>query len=161
GRGRGPLTVSTKVEVVTEHPHEDAEKLLRSFMVRAYRRPVDDTDVKMFLGLINKQMDAGLGFAGSMLAGYTAVLSSPKFICVEENAGRLDDLALATRLSLFLWNTTPDQTLRDLAVRGEIHKPDVLRAQTERLLNDPKSAQFVEAFLDYWLDLRKVNDTSP
>jgi hypothetical protein len=161
GRGRGPLTVSTKVEVVSADPQKDAERLLRAFMARAYRRPVEKADVQLFLALIHQRMDAGLGFAASMLAGYTAVLSSPKFVCVEEKPGRLDDDALATRLSLFLWNTTPDAALRDLAARGELHKPDVLRAQTERLLNDSKSRQFVEAFLDYWLDLRKVNDTSP
>ncbi len=151
----------TKVEVVSANPHDDAQRLLRAFMERAYRRPVDEADVQLFLGLINQRMEAGLGFAGSMLAGYTAVLASPKFVCVEENPGRLDDYALATRLSLFLWNSSPDATLRDLAAKGELHKPEVLQAQTERLLNDPKSRQFVEAFLDYWLDIRKVNDTSP
>ena len=160
-RGRPPPTVLTKVEVVSAHPHEDAARLLRAFMARAYRHPVDDSDVKLFLGLIDQQMDAGLGFAGAMLAGYTAVLASPKFVCVEEAPGRLDDYALATRLSLFLWNSTPDAALRDLAAKGELHRPEVLRAQTERLLDDPKSRDFVEAFLDYWLDIRKVNDTSP
>ena len=160
-RGRGPATIATRVEVVSTKPREDAERLLRGFMARAYRRPVAESDVQMFLELINQRMEAGLGFAGAVLAGYTAVLASPKFVCVEEQPGRLDDDALATRLSLFLWNSTPDSTLRDLAARGELHRPDVLRAQTERLLNDPKSRQFVEAFLDYWLDIRKVNDTSP
>ena len=80
---------------------------------------------------------------------------------VEEKPGRLDDHALATRLALFLWNSVPDDTLRALADRGELGKPDVLRAQTERLLDDPKSRRFVEAFTDYWLDLRKIDDTSP
>ncbi len=55
----------------------------------------------------------------------------------------------------------PDDALRDLADRGELHKPDVLRTQAERLLDDPKSRRFVEAFTDYWLDLRKIDDTSP
>ena len=80
---------------------------------------------------------------------------------VEEKPGRLDDHALATRLALFLWNSVPDDTLRALADRGELGKPDVLRAQTERLLDDPKARRFVEAFTDYWLDLRKIDDTSP
>ncbi|HVS52376.1 MAG TPA: DUF1592 domain-containing protein [Opitutaceae bacterium] len=161
GRGRGPATVTTRVEVVSTKPREDAERLLRSFMARAYRRPVAEEDVQLFLHVINQSMDAGLGFAGSMLAGYSAVLTSPKFVCLEEAPGRLDDHALATRLAFFLWNSPPDAPLRALADRGELHRPEVLRAQTERLLDDPKSAQFVEAFLDYWLDIRKVNDTSP
>jgi hypothetical protein len=75
--------------------------------------------------------------------------------------GRLDDHALATRLSLFLWNSEPDAALRGRAARGELSRPGVLRAETERLLRDPKSQRFVEAFLDYWLDLRKVEETTP
>ena len=96
-----------------------------------------------------------------MLAAYSAVLASPRFVFVEEKPGRLDDVALAMRLSLFLWNSTPDATLRDLAARGELQKPDVLRAQTRRLLDDARSRRFVEAFTDYWLDLRKIDETSP
>ena len=80
---------------------------------------------------------------------------------VEEKPGRLDDYALATRLALFLWNSVPDDALRALADKGELGKPEVLRAQTERMLDDPKSRRFVEAFTDYWLDLRKIDDTSP
>jgi hypothetical protein len=80
---------------------------------------------------------------------------------VQESPGRLDDHALATRLALFLWNSEPDAELRSLAVAGRLHNPDVLKAQTDRLLNDPKFARFVEGFTDYWLDLRKIDDSSP
>ena len=59
----------------------------------------------------------------------------------------LNDDAIAARLSYFLWNSEPDDTLRALAERGELRRPEVLRAQTERLLNDPKSRRFVEALL--------------
>jgi hypothetical protein len=86
---------------------------------------------------------------------------SPGFVFVEERPGKLDDWALATRLSLFLWNSTPDPTLRAHAARGDLHEPRVLRQETERLLRDPKSRRFVDAFTDYWLDLRKIDDTSP
>ena len=159
GRGGGMREVN--VEVVTEQPQQDAERLLRSFVQRAYRQPVTEPEVQIFLDLFKDQYNQGLGFAKSMLAAYTAVLSSPGFLFVEEKPGRLDDYALASRLSYFLWNSGPDDTLRALAEHGELHQAEVLKAQTERLLNDPKSRRFVDAFTDYWLDLRKLDDTSP
>jgi mono/diheme cytochrome c family protein len=149
------------VEVISANPDADAERLLRGFMARAYRRPVEERDVQRFLGLYHNQRDAGLGFAQSLLASYTAVLSSPSFLFLNEQPGELDDYALATRLSLFLWNSVPDDELRACAARGELHRSDVLRAQTDRMLADPKSERFIEAFLDYWLDLRKMDDSTP
>ena len=162
GRGRfGPRMQDVAVEVVTEHPREDAARLLRSFMALAYRRPVEQTHYQRFLDLFNQQLDQGRGFTRSMLSAYTAVLSSPGFLYLQETPGKLDDFALATRLSLFLWNSPPDTELRSLAASGRLHLPAVLTAQTDRLLNDPKSRRFVDAFTDYWLDLRKIDDSSP
>lgn len=157
----GPRTRQVAIEVVSENPQRDAEQLLRAFMKRAYRSPVEEAHVQRFFALFNDQFAKGFGFARSMLSAYTAVLSSPAFLFTDEKPGRLDDHALASRLSFFLWNSSPDEILRSLAARGDLRQPDVLRAQTERLLNDPKSARFVEAFTDYWLDLRKIDDTSP
>ena len=162
GRGRfGPRTQDVAVEVVTEHPHEDAERLLRGFLARAYRRPVEEAHVKRFLELFNQQFELGHGFTRSLLSTYTAILASPGYLYVQESPGKLDDYALATRLALFLWNSPPDTELRSLAAAGRLHNPDVLKAQTDRLLNDPKSRRFVDAFTDYWLDLRKIDDSSP
>jgi hypothetical protein len=149
------------VEVVSANPAQDAGRLLRRFLARAYRRPGHKDDVQLFLDLFNKQTNEGHGFAKAMLATYTAVLASPGFVFVEEPPGRLDDHALATRLALFLWNSEPDETLRARAARGELRHPGVLRAETDRLLADPRSRRFVDAFTDYWLDLRKIDDTSP
>ncbi len=161
GRGFAPAAPPPIVEVDSTNPSEDARRLLKNFMSAAYRRPVEDSDVQLFQGLFEQQFAKGYGFAKSMLAAYSAVLASPRFVFIQERPGKLDDVALAMRLSLFLWNSTPDATLRDLAERGELHKPDVLRAQTRRMLEDPKSQRFVDAFTDYWLDLRKIDDTSP
>ena len=161
GQGRGPSAREARVEVISTQPAQDAERLLRVFMQRAYRRPVEEADVRLFLQLIQQRLDAGLGFAGAMLAGYTAVLASPAYVFIDEQPGRLDDLALATRLSLLLWNSQPDGALRQRAVRGELHRPEILRAETERMLADPRAERLVEAFLNYWLDLRKMEDTNP
>ncbi|HWN95603.1 MAG TPA: DUF1592 domain-containing protein [Methylomirabilota bacterium] len=161
GRGGFARTREVAVEVVSDNPAQDAERLLRAFMKRAYRRPVEEAHVQRFLALFNDQLSKGAGFTRSMLSTYTAVLASPGFLFTDEKPGRLDDFALASRLSYFLWNSEPDEALRTLAARGELRRPDVLRAETERLLNDPKAQRFIEAFTDYWLDLRKADDTSP
>ena len=162
GRGRGgPRTQDVAVAVTTDHPQEDAERLLRSFVSRVYRHPAEETQIKRFLELFNQQYDLGHGFTQSLLSTYTAVLTSPGWLYVEGKPGKLDDYALATRLALFLWNSEPDTELRSLAAAGQLHNPAILKAQTARLLNDPKSRRFIDAFTDYWLDLRKIDDTSP
>ncbi|MDB6072863.1 MAG: hypothetical protein JWO89_503, partial [Verrucomicrobiaceae bacterium] len=120
-----------------------------------------DEEVQRFLAVVNAALKSKSSFADAMIAGYTAVLCSPGFICLEEKPGPLDDHSLAARLSFFLWNSAPDAALRTLADEGKLHDPTVLRAQTDRLLNDPKSRRFVDAFLDYWLDLRKMVATAP
>ena len=159
--GRGGGGGGLMVDVFSENPEQDADRLLRGFMQTAYRRPVREVDQQRFLGLFQKEFAQGSGFARSMLAAYTGVLASPGFVFVDESPGRLSNMALATRLALFLGNSTPDAALRAKAEKGELHNPEVLRAETERLLNDPRSSRFVEAFTDYWLDLRKIDDTSP
>jgi mono/diheme cytochrome c family protein len=161
GRGGFAAPSPTIVEVVSEHPERDAERLLRGFLQRAYRRPVEETEVTLYLDLFKDQYAKGFGFAKSLVGAYTAVLSSPGFLFVEEAPGKLSQHALATRLSLLLWNSAPDTRLMELVERGALEGPAVLRAETERMLDDPKSRRFVDAFTDYWLDLREIDDNSP
>ncbi len=160
--GEPRFTTPAGVEVISAKPLVDAERLLRGFMREAYRRPVEaKAEVKRFLPVVRAALKNGLGFTDAMLAGYTAVLCSPEFIGLEEAPGPLDDHALAARLAFFLWNAPPDPALRSRADRHELRTPSVLRAETERLLNDPRARQFVDAFLDYWLDLRRMQATAP
>ena len=161
GKPRRRFRPTPGIEVLSQQPLADAERLLRGFLHEAYRRPTDDTEVKRFMSVVHAALDQGEGFTDAMIAAYTAVLCSPDFLYLQEKPGRLDDYALASRLSFFLWNTSPDSELRQCAARQELHRPDILRAQAERLLCDSKSQQFVEAFLDYWLDLRKILATAP
>ncbi len=150
-----------KMEVVSANPKQDAERLLRNFVKSAYRRPAAEIDIQRILHLIEDRRQAGLTFTEAMIAGYTAVLASPGFVFLNEKPGRLDGVDLATRLSLFLWNSLPDEKLRARAARGELNRPEVLRAETERLLSHPNARRFIDAFLDYWLDLRKIEDSTP
>ena len=156
-----PAVDEARVEVVTAEPSRDAERLMRHFMESAYRRPVAQAEVGRFVPVVERVLDSGGAFADAMLTGYTAVLCSPAFLCLEEKPGQLDDYALASRLSFFLQNTAPDAELREIAARGQLHQPAVLRAQAERLLDSPESERFIAAFLDYWLDLRKMTGSAP
>src|SRR5262249_30220159 len=113
------------------------------------------------LPVVETALKQGNSFTDAMIAAYTAVLCSPEVLCLEEKPGRLDDYSLASRLSFFLWNSPPDTELRQCAVSSPLHQPEVWRKQSERLLADEKSSRFIDAFLDYWLDLRKMLDTAP
>ena len=164
GRNAGQRIVpveETMVEVVSTNPRADAARLLQNFVARAYRRPTTAADSARFLALFDDRTKAGLSFTEAMIACYTAVLASPAFVFLDEQPGLLDDHALATRLALFVWNSEPDAALRLRADRGELRRPEVLRAETERMLADPRSRRFIEAFLDYWVDLRKMEDSTP
>jgi len=150
-----------KVEVIPKDAAKDAERLLRRFVQLAYRRPLAPSEEVRFLPVIQNALKTGSSFAEAMVAGYTAVLSSPGFLYLQDKPGRLEDAALAERLSFFLWNSAPDAELRRLAAEGKLRQPAVLQAQVDRLLDDPRSRRFVDAFLDYWLDLRKAGVTNP
>lgn len=156
-----PAAGRSGVEVVSTNPAIDAPRLLGNFLAAAYRRPDVSEELPRFLPVIERSLASGTSFQDAMIAGYTAVLCSPGFVSIEETPGTLSNLALATRLSLFLWNSTPDVALREAAASGRLRTDAGLRAEAERLLRDPRSRRFVEAFLDYWLDLRRIDGTAP
>jgi hypothetical protein len=139
----------------------DPKSLLRRFIAAAYRRPPTGLEIERYLKIVKDRLAASSDFAEAMIAGYTAALCSPGFLYLEEEPGPLNGYALAARLSYFLWNGPPDEQLRSAAASGTLRRPEVLRAQTDRLLDAPRSRDFVNAFLDYWLDLRNLGDTTP
>jgi mono/diheme cytochrome c family protein len=147
--------------VTSATPIEDAERILRDFMPKAFRRPVTDDDVKPYLALVRGQLDQKADFEESVRVGLKATLCSPEFLFLKENSGRLNPHALACRLSYFLWSSMPDAELLALAKTDELAKPEVVRAQVERMLRDPKSANFTADFLGQWLDLRLIDFTTP
>ena len=139
----------------------DAEKLLRELLPKAFRRPVVPGEERPFVAIVAQALEAGKPFEAALRTGLKAILASPKFLYFREPTGPLDDHALASRLSYFLWSTMPDETLLTLAQRGELKQPQVLRAQVERMLRDPKANAFTENFTGQWLSLREINATTP
>ncbi|MEA3207238.1 MAG: hypothetical protein QOE70_295 [Chthoniobacter sp.] len=147
--------------VVSREPVADAARLLRDFARRAFRRPATDDDLQPFLALARAKLDASASFEEAMRAAYKAILCSPHFLLLRSEPGPPDNYALAARLSYFLWSSTPDDDLLRLAADGSLRRPGVLRAQTERLLADPKARRFIENFTGQWLKLRDINATQP
>jgi hypothetical protein len=139
----------------------DAEAVLRRFVPRAWRRPVTDDEIRPYVDLVRSRLDEQQNFRTAIKVGLQAVLCSPRFLFLDEKPGRLTDPALASRLSYFLWSSAPDDELRALARDGKLARPEVLRGQVERMLADPKSERFIRNFVGQWLDLRKIDDTTP
>ena len=146
---------------VSTDPQADGQRLLRAFLPRAMRRPVDDATLAYYVGLFQERLDKGFEFHTALRSTYRAILTSPYFFYFREQPGPLDDYAIASRLSYFLWSTLPDDELTALAARGELRKPAVLRTQVERMLGDDRSQRFIENFTGQWLELRKINATTP
>jgi hypothetical protein len=157
------------VSVASENPNEDASRLLARFLTRAFRREVLLDEVSEYLQIVTREMDRGACFEDAMKEAYKAALCSSDFLFVGENTAPerggsrrpLSDRALAERLSLWLWNSIPDDELLLLATSGLLHHPETLKQQTDRLLADPRSDRFIGDFTNQWLDLRKVDATQP
>ncbi|HYG77660.1 MAG TPA: DUF1592 domain-containing protein [Planctomycetota bacterium] len=146
---------------VSADPQKDAERLIKEFATRALRRPANDGLISYFTGFATDRLNKGYLFRDAVLTAYKAVLCSPHFLLFNELPGKLDDYAVAARLSYFLWRSMPDQALLDLAAKGTLSKKEVLLAQVERMLADQKAERFVDDFTGQWLELRKINATSP
>jgi hypothetical protein len=156
------------------HPRQDSERLIRDFLPRALRRAVPEELARHVVERVHAKLDEKYTFLDAMTYGYKAILASPHFLLMMEPgnppaaaaataspATRLDDYALAERLSYFLWSTLPDPELQALAAKGQLSKPEVLRAQVERMLGDERAHRLTENFVGQWLDLRKISDTIP
>ena len=152
---------SERYEVVSEQPMLDAERILRDFARRAFRRPVNDADIQPFLARVKSRMDQKYSFEQAMRVGLKGILVSPDFLFMREEGPKLNDYQMASRLSYFLWSSMPDETLLKLAADRQLHEPGVLREQVERLLHDPKAKAFTENFTGQWLSLRAIDATQP
>ena len=145
-----------------------ARELLGGFARRAFRRPPEDRTLDRLVGLSESiYSQPGKTFESGVAQGMVAILSSPRFLFLEEHAEKtadaggyplVDEFSLASRLSYFLWSTMPDETLYQLAATGQLRKN--LNAQVERMLKDPRSGAFVKDFVGQWLRTRDI-DTIP
>lgn len=148
-------------DIKSADPRGHAERAVTAFAARAFRRPLVPGEVDRFVKLAHEALDAGQPFDKAVRVGLRAVLVAPQFLILEEPVGKLDDYALASRLSYFLWSSLPDDELLAVAAKKELSKPEVLRAQTERMFNSPKARAFTENYVGQWLELRNIDATNP
>ncbi len=113
---------------------------------------------------------ASEGFEAGVRTALQAILASPHFLFrLEETpegqrsgeSYRLSDLDLASRLSFFLWDTSPDDALLEAAAEGRLSDPEVLSQQVERMLADPRSRALAARFASQWLRLQDAEDNQP
>jgi hypothetical protein len=146
-----------------------AEKILSRIGAAAYRRPLTASDLRDLLSFYDTTAKTE-GFEAGIRIALQAVLASPDFVFRFEaprgpvrsgDAYRITDVALASRLSFFLWGAPPDQGLIELASRGRLSDPVVLREQTERMLRDPRSETLSTRFAAQWLRLQDIYLVQP
>lgn len=139
-------------------------KLIQHWGSLVWRRPVDKATEDRLAALAGDLEGPNQRFEKAFAQVLTAMLVSPKFIFRAEtqaepdNPGKIvpvDEFALASRLSYFLWQSGPDQQLLDLAGKGELRKN--LRPQVDRMIKDSKSSRFVNSFTGQWLQTRDLD----
>jgi mono/diheme cytochrome c family protein len=146
-----------------------ARTILTKLARRAFRRDVNDADIKPLLAFYERGRAEG-DFDHGIEKALGAMLVSPDFLfrverdpkdCPAGTVYRLNDFALASRISFFLWSSIPDDQLLDLAEQGKLKDPVVLRQQVGRMLDDPRSQSLVDNFAGQWLYLRNLELAKP
>ena len=138
-----------------------AEATFKRIAPRLFRRDLSADELAKLNLAFAERLDVGVTADNALRDCVVELMTAPDFLCIVEQPGPLNDFALASRLAYFLWNSTPDDALLDIARAGKLRDPKVLAAQTDRLLKDAKSSRFVDDFTDQWLGLRAIDDTSP
>ncbi len=147
---------------------EAAKEIITRFANQAYRRPAKPAEVDAALALFDKESARNQRFENCIKAAMYRVMISPNFLFRVEldppnakpgDTYPVDEYALASRLSYFLWNSMPDQELFDLAAKGQLRQN--FDAQITRMTKSAKSVSFVQGFAEQWLLLRKLELASP
>ena len=166
---RRQLFVCTPASAATEDEATCAVTIISTLGRRAYRRQVTDADLEIPLALYHDGASRG-GFESGIELAVRGILVSPSFLFRFERQPdsiapntpyRISDLALASRLSFFLWSSIPDDELVDVAVKKTLHNPEVLQQQVRRMLVDSRSQALVDNFAGQWLHIRNVAGFQP
>jgi mono/diheme cytochrome c family protein len=147
-----------------------AQSILTRLARQAFRRPTSADDTRVLMQFYQAGRGKTGTFEDGIERGLQGILSDPEFVFRTEappsrlragQAYRINDLELASRLAFFLWSTTPDDQLIELASKGRLADAKVLEAQVRRMLADPRSRELVENFAGQWLQLRNLPSAAP
>ncbi len=147
--------------VQSDRPLEDAGNLLAAFMPKAFRRDISSDEMEPYFKLLMSRLAAKDCFEDAMRRVYVAILTSPEFLLMPADAENGSNFTFASRLSYWLWNGAPDEELLAKARDGLLRRPDVLTREVDRLLADSRSDRFIEDFTNQWLELSRLDETTP
>ena len=145
----------TREELDAETIHQQLEL----FAEKAFRRPPVEGEVEPIQELVAESLKAGVDPLEAFQLGCQAILCAPGFLYLNLGEGPLEEIALASRLSYFLWSSPPDEMLVNLAVHKNLKAE--LPEQVTRMLADPRSDQFIHHFVRRWLDLDNIGEMPP
>lgn len=140
-------------------------QMMTAFAKKAFRRPVKRSEIQHYIDYALGRIKAGIDHEEAIKLGLSAILTSPRFLFLDEgnseNGTTLDAYELASRLSYTLWSSMPDEELLKLAASKKLTQKKTLIQQVKRLLNDPRSKAFIEQFPRAWLRLDKIGTMPP
>jgi hypothetical protein len=147
-----------------------ARTIISTLVKHAYRRPATPSDLASLMDFYGSGRNEGGSFEDGIEVALQRILVDPEFVYRQEaepagvaagKSYRISDMALASRLSFFLWSSVPDDELIDLATQGKLRDPAVLEKQVTRMLADPKSEAMTVNFTGQWLGLRSLKTSEP
>ncbi|WP_197442794.1 DUF1592 domain-containing protein [Lignipirellula cremea] len=163
----------THTDIFFESDHKNNEELygrevLTRFLRRVWRRPVASEEVDPFMTLLAEYRPGFATFEEAMVEVLATALATPEFLYLapgtatdpEAASGAISDLELASRLAIFLWSSIPDEELLQLAEDGKLRQPEILTAQVNRMLADPRSQRFSKEFVAQWLGLEGLDSAA-
>jgi mono/diheme cytochrome c family protein len=156
-KGPGDTAPRRKIFVCATSDDECATRIVTALARRAYRRPIakDETASLMEPYHLVSRKD---GFESGIRTALQRILVSPDFLFRVEGPS---DIALASRLSFFLWSSIPDEELLALAEQNRLRQPAVLEQQVKRMLADARASTLVSSFVGQWLYLRNMTAVLP
>jgi mono/diheme cytochrome c family protein len=163
----------THTDIFFESDHRSDEQVygrevLNRFLRRVWRRPVTPREVDQFMALFAKYRPGFPTFEEAMVEVLATALATPEFLYLTQRASddetksppTINEFEFASRLSVFLWASIPDDELLNLAEQGTLREPAILAAQVKRMLADPRSRRFSQNFVEQWLGLDRMNSVT-